>query len=122
MTGDTNMESENLYLIKISDKKESFYKIGLSVHRYCRFYEIMKHKYDVEIVYMLMGLDCYEAMEAESTLQNIFDEFSYLPKKKFGGYRECFSEIDLIRYKKELNNLITQQPNEIVEGVKITWR
>ena len=49
-------KTNNLYLIKVSDDKESFYKIGNSVHRYCRFYEIMKSGYDVEIIYMIFHM------------------------------------------------------------------
>ncbi|MFA5340283.1 MAG: hypothetical protein WC332_00760 [Clostridia bacterium] len=34
------MNGEHLYLIKLENSDESFYKIGTSVHRYSRFYQI----------------------------------------------------------------------------------
>ena len=110
---------ENIYLIKLKDKKEEFYKIGLSVHRYCRFYEIMKLGYNIEIIYMIFGIEFYEAMSAEMKLHQLFDP--YIPLKKFGGYTECFSHIDIKYYKQMLFSFITSY-TEITENLKITWR
>jgi hypothetical protein len=110
---------ENLYLIKINDEHESFYKIGTTVHRFCRFYEIMKHGYNVEIIYMILGINFYEALNAETQLQGMFN--SYIPCKKFGGYTECFSSIDLNKYKKVSNELISSY-KEITQNLKISWR
>lgn len=70
-------KGNNLYLIKISDAKESFYKIGNSVHRFCRFYEIMKHGYDVEITYMIFNLDFHISYDYERMLQKYFSSKSY---------------------------------------------
>lgn len=113
------MESENLYLIKLENENESFYKIGLSVHRYCRFYQLMKHGYRATIIYMVMGIDCYVAFYEESRLQSLFQR--YMPKKKFGGYCECFKDIDIEDYKNKVSHLIPQS-KEIVENLEITWR
>lgn len=115
------MESQNLYLIVLSNEDESFYKIGTSVHRYCRFYQIMKHGYRCTIKYMLMGLDCYEAMDTESRLQSLFRFYSYRPKTKFGGHTECFKYIDIEDYKSEISHLI-QKSKEIVEDLEVSWR
>jgi hypothetical protein len=113
------MDKQNLYLIKLENKKESFYKIGTSVHRYCRFYQIMKFGYRATIIYMLMGLDCRDAMQAEMYLHGIFNPYD--PKKKFGGYRECFQDIDIEYYKSKINNLIPKS-KEIIENLEISWR
>jgi len=110
---------ENLYLIKLSDENESFYKIGTTVHKYCRFYEIMKHGYDVEIIYMLFNLEFYKALEAESYLQSIFQ--SYTPLKKFGGYTECFLHININTYKSEIHKIFDSYSKNI-ENLPITWR
>lgn len=114
------VKRNNLYLIKVSDDKESFYKIGNSVHRFCRFYEIMKSGYDIEIVYMIFNLDFYISYEYENLLQNHFSDKSYKPLKKFGGYLECFKDIDVDEYKSIVSKIITD--NEITENLKITWR
>lgn len=110
----------NLYLIKISDDKESFYKIGNSVHRFCRFYEIMKSGYEIEIVYMIFNLDFHISYGYETLLQNHFSDKSYKTLKKFGGYLECFKDIDIDEYKSIVSKIITD--NEITENLKITWR
>lgn len=113
------MAKENLYLIKLENQHESFYKIGTSVHRYCRFYQIMKHGYSATITYMLMGLDFYDAINTETQLQGLFKR--YIPKIKFGGYCECFKDINIEDYKNKVSHLIPQS-KEIVENLEITWR
>jgi len=114
------MDSENIYLIKITNKNEEFYKIGLTVHKFCRFYQIMKFGYDIEIIYMTFGLDCYEAFEAEKILQGLFKP--YIPKNWFGGYTECFKFVNKNVFKNELYKIITKKIYKVTEGVKITWR
>jgi len=109
----------NLYLIELWDKNERFFKIGITVHRYCRFYEIMKSGYSVRIIYMLFRLDYLTALKAESYLQSIFE--SYTPLKCFGGHTECFSGIDIDEYKKFTNTLFPDC-NEITQNLEITWR
>jgi len=113
------MANENIYLIEMKNDQESFFKIGTTVHRYCRFYELMKPGYKIEIVFMVFGIDFYEAMNAEKELQKIFTP--YIPLKKFGGYRECFKIIDIDIYKEKLNGLITSY-TEITTNLEISWR
>ncbi|MFA5300545.1 MAG: hypothetical protein WC389_20350 [Lutibacter sp.] len=109
---------ENLYLIELKDKNELFFKIGTTVHRYCRFYELMKPGYQIKIIYMIFGIEFYEALNAENKLQSVFKP--YIPLKKFGGYRECFYPFDINIYKNILNNLITSH-TEIAQNIEITW-
>ena len=112
-------KKNHLYLIRISDDKESFYKIGNSVHRFCRFYEIIKSGYEVEIIYMVFNLDFYVSYGYEKILQKHFLTNSYEPLKKFGGHTECFKNIDIQDYKSIVSEVITD--NEITENLKITW-
>lgn len=114
------MKNENLYLIRVFNKKETFYKIGLTVHRFCRFYEIMKSGYNIEIVYMIMGINPSEAMILEEKLHINFKNVSYLPLNKFGGYRECFSFIDMYEYKSLTNDIILKS-KFLVENILISW-
>jgi hypothetical protein len=113
-------KKNHLYLIKISDEKETFYKIGNSVHRFCRFYEIMKSGYEVEIIYMIFNLDFTVSYGYEKILQEHFSSKSYKPLKKFGGYTECFKYIDIQDYISIVSETITD--NEITKNLKITWR
>lgn len=110
---------ENLYLISLRSKKEHFFKIGTTVHRFCRFYELMKPGYKINIVYMVFGIEFYEALKAENELHKLFDP--YTPFKKFGGYRECFSSVDIDLYKNKIEELITSH-SEITENLEISWR
>lgn len=113
------MSKENIYLIKLYNDQEQFYKIGTTVHRFCRFYQIMKAGYNADIIYMVLGVDFTEALNAENTLQQLFKP--YTPLKKFGGHRECFSHIDVDQYKKYLHGLISNY-SEITENLEISWR
>lgn len=79
----------------------------------------MKFGYKIKIVYMLMGLDFYEALNMEKYLQSLFK--SYNPLKVFGSYRECFSDIPLEIYKQKVSHLIPTAKN-VVENLEITWR
>jgi len=110
---------ENLYLIHLKSEKEQFFKIGTTVHRYCRFYELMKPGYQIKIIHMVFGIEFYEALNAEVKLHKLFK--SYDPLKKFGGYRECFSSVDIDFYKEKINELITSY-SEITENLEISWR
>lgn len=109
----------NIYLVRVYNAVESFYKIGITVHRYCRFYEIMKSGYSIDIVYMGMGYDYMKALSAEQHLHSIFD--IYYPKAKFGGYRECFSCVDTKIFSAELFR-IAGEASEYVINLPISWR
>lgn len=113
------MKKENLYLIEVSNDSERFYKIGVTVHRYCRFYEIMKVYPNVTIKYMIIGLEFDTAYRHESLLHNLFEP--YKPKKHFGGYTECFSDINIDTFKNLVLSIINSN-NTIVENLEISWR
>jgi len=113
------MNTGNIYLIRLQDDNETFFKIGTTVHRYCRFYELMKHGYRIKIIYMVLGIDYDEALKAERQLQELFEP--YLPLKKFGGYRECYSMIPFEYYKNKLHNIISKYKS-ITENLEISWR
>lgn len=112
------MAHENIYLIRLYNNKESFFKIGLSVHKYCRFYEIMKSGYEVDIIYMIFGIESFSAFKIEKHLQSIFP--TYTPLIKFGGYTECFSNVPINTYKDVVNNILNSY--EYIENIKISWR
>jgi len=108
----------NVYLIQLYNDQESFYKIGISVHKYCRFYEIMKHGYKVKILFMAMKLDYLKALDIERTMQSLYEE--YHPKTKFGGYTECFGHIDVNDFKNRITGII-EDDFEYLENIEITW-
>lgn len=107
----------NLYLIEMYNEDERFFKIGITVHRYCRFYEIMKSGYRVRIVCMVMGIDYLTALNLEYQLKCLF--YSYRPKVKFGGHTECFINVDVISF---LEHATDFGYSEIVSDLEISWR
>lgn len=109
----------NVYLIELFDDNERFYKIGISVHKYCRFYEIMKHGYSCNIVYMVLGIDYIKALGVERRMQEMFA--SYVPKKRFGGYTECFKGINVELYKETIKNIIGER-FLYIQNTPISWR
>lgn len=110
--------TENLYLVKFYNDYETFYKIGTTVHRYCRFYQIMKLGYEAEIVYMLNGVNPNTAWESEHNLISLFNDNRYNPMIKFGGYTECFNYIDIEKYKSAITHI---KFNEKVENIHIQY-
>lgn len=115
------IRKENIYLIRIYNEQEDFYKIGTSVHKFCRFYQIIKYGYRVDIIFMILGVDNFEAIEAEHFLHSLFLKYSYTPNIKFGGYTECFSKcLNIVKVSKILKDI--KHGNGEIINLKISWR
>lgn len=86
---------DNLYVIKLWNNSETFYKIGISFNTYNRF-QFIKHEsgYNLEALCIIKS-DCKIIWKLESTLHKLFREIKYNPAVKFAGSKlECFSNID----------------------------
>ena len=83
------LEIDNLYIVELSSKDETFIKIGRSFNAEERFKEYKRH-YRVNLIYSAPST--HEVVwEAEQTLHSIFDYFHYTPIISFGGsVYECF--------------------------------
>ena len=79
-------EELTVYKIRLTNKTESFLKIGVTVNINDR---IKRFPYKVEII-KLLTIDKYEAIYFEQSL--IKNKTKYIPKKSFHGYTECFVE------------------------------
>ncbi len=108
----------NLYLVRLYNENESFFKIGTSVHKYCRFHQIIKKGYEVEIIYMLLKIDFMKAYEWETSLHCIFSKQKYYPNIKFGGYTECYCDIDIDYYKFLIKDI---SHRDVIENYKIKY-
>lgn len=85
-----NFESFKVYIVKLENKNEIFYKIGKTYKKIeKRFKEI---PYKVTILKVFKG-DGLEMSILERNLQKQNIEFKYLPLLDFGGKYECFSQI-----------------------------
>lgn len=112
---DKSLEHEkvNLYVVKLSDSKESFFKIGIAHDIAKRIQSFIGVGYSAErfTSFEIKFNDREGALNFEKRLHDKLDEFKYFPKKKFGGQFECFSttcfdEIDLaiLKLKEELKD------------------
>lgn len=79
-----------LYLVKVYNKEENFYKVGITTRTLKkRLLEVSKnYKYNVE---KLIYTNLYDAIYLETKILNSNIE-KYNPKIKFGGHTECFLE------------------------------
>ena len=86
----------NLYILLLQNNSESFYKIGISVDVKERVRQIY---YNSEVSYSISILGLFKAeagiiWDLETNLHRQYKLHGYIPEIKFGGYTECFSNID----------------------------
>ena len=88
-------DGSNVYLLKIYDKEEMFYKIGISKNIKNRVQDIKgQARYNVDIVSYNYHEDAEYVFYVENILNYLFDQFKYKPKQNFQGFTECFSYVD----------------------------
>lgn len=79
-----------LYIIRLSNKFESFIKVGISKNLDHRFYQYRRIGFGIEPLHMVpMGYE--RAFIEEQEILNSFYGFKYYPSTEFGGYTECLS-------------------------------
>jgi predicted nucleic acid-binding Zn-ribbon protein len=91
-----SFDSFKCYIIQCQDSnKELFYKIGKT---FMTMEERFNCKHTLPYNYLEIKViegDARTISELETELQAKHKQYKYLPKKKFGGMYECFSQIDL---------------------------
>lgn len=87
-----NMFSECfVYSIILYDKFEKFVKIGIAFSLHKRYSDYKCIGYEIEEIETEFFGTRIEAIERENELHMMFGHLSYVPKRKFGGYTECFN-------------------------------
>lgn len=82
----------DLYLVELSNKEESFYKIGLTCRGVSqRFSAISKFGYKVKKIDTIKLKGEY-AYDKEKELKKLCKENTYLPKNRYPGYTESFNK------------------------------
>lgn len=79
-----------LYLVKLFNEQEIFYKIGLTIHE-----NILKRFHDVpykKSVIEKMEGNLYDLIFREKFFLNKFKDSNYKPKLYFKGHTECFNK------------------------------
>lgn len=84
-------DSFKVYIIKCLNNDEEFYKIGRTFLKTKKRFMGFKYKY--EIIKEIVFETAKEAFDKETELKRLNKEYKYLPKIKFAGRYECFSEI-----------------------------
>jgi hypothetical protein len=82
-----------LYIIKMFNENECFYKIGKTFNAINIRYRKSKLPYKIEPIYELCE-SAKTVSKLEQHLKRINKHNKYLPLLKFGGMHECFSEIE----------------------------
>ncbi|WP_180161067.1 hypothetical protein [Acinetobacter sp. YH12064] len=82
----------HLYLVKIFDDSEEFYKVGISVHDIKVRFRKHKMPYQVKPIKVIKAEAGY-VWDLEKRILSLVKGLSYKPKNKFNGHTECFSKI-----------------------------
>lgn len=81
----------NLYVIKCFGNKESFYKVGVTLHSVeRRFKNVMPYNYEEVISIKDQAGFIWDL---ESQLHRLLKRYAYRPQVSFGGETECFSKM-----------------------------
>lgn len=81
-----------VYLIRLFDEKESFFKIGRTFRTCKRRFD--STPYDSEVIYLIKS-SAHDVFNLENYLKKCNSQFKYKPLKYFQGKDECFNQIDL---------------------------
>ena len=81
-------DSFKLYFLKLSDDKESFYKVGRTYRKLGE--RTYKLPYTCETIQLLEHTDPKIIFDLEAHLKRTFKSYKYTPLKKFNGMGECF--------------------------------
>jgi hypothetical protein len=89
-----NFTGFKLYVVKLWDGEETFYKIGKTfVDLHKRFAEISNY-YSYQVCKVIEG-DGTTISKLERKYQHINKEFRYSPKVDFNGHTECFTKVQI---------------------------
>ncbi len=89
-----NFDSFKVYIIRCFNETESFYKIGKTFCTLKRRFKSTLMPYQYEVVKIFEDIvDFKRISDLEKTVQKQNNHFKYIPKIKFEGMYECFSEL-----------------------------
>jgi hypothetical protein len=91
-------EACHLYLIRLFNEGEEFYKIGVTKRSVpARYRSVqMRGGYDFELLALHTSLNSKAVSEWEQSILETFAHLRYRPKQPFGGATECFSSCEEI--------------------------
>lgn len=82
----------NLYVVRMQAGDESFIKVGISIYGAANRFSRLTH-YSIGDM-MEITMPAGDAWDAEKRLHKALKPKAYHPRERFGGYTECFSELN----------------------------
>lgn len=95
-----DFNSYKVYLVRLRNDSEEFYKIGKTFNSVDRRLRNLKGLYAIEVMKVLEYEQGRQACEAERTLHEMNKGLSYKPLSKFHGCNECFTASEKIIFSK----------------------
>lgn len=88
-------DGSNLYIVNLFNDEDRFYKVGISKNIERRFKQYTKDGYSIgeNIIFFNNDAGLISSLEDDILRNNGINK--YTPKKKFKGWTECFSYIDI---------------------------
>lgn len=86
-------ESFKVYILECWNENERFFKIGKTFQKISRRYS-GNINYNWKVLKIITSDDGIKISKLEIELKQAHKKYKYLPKIKFGGMYECFSEIN----------------------------
>lgn len=89
-----NFDGYKMYVVKLYDSEESFYKIGKTFRPVHLRFKDIKSMYNYEVIQVIEG-DADTISKLERKYQQINKDNKYTPKVAFCGSTECFSKVNI---------------------------
>lgn len=86
----TLAEKAQIYLVKLSNEEEQFYKIGKTINSTSQRFSGKRMPYTVEIIHEYID-DILKIYDLEIKLHKLYKKYKYLPNIRFKGYTECYT-------------------------------
>ncbi len=97
-----------LYIARLYDSNESFYKVGISSSTTVEELDVLRFTYFREAGYhadllFFKADNLYKCKQVEESILSIFSDIRHSPLRSFGGFTECFTDspIELIQQNSE---------------------
>ena len=84
-----SFHSFQVYLLKLWDENENFYKIGRTYTKIEKRATLLPYSY--EVINLTSSEDAASIYALENKLKKVFRDYKYTPLKKFNGMGECFA-------------------------------
>ena len=99
-------KGSHLYVVRLHNEIEQFYKIGISKTPAKRFKQYKQDGFNIGDNIILFNQDAGLIFCLEDDLLNSYKSEKYIPTKKFKGYTECFTYVDIAEVQEMFYTLV----------------